>query len=56
MEDILMADLGGTNIRFAVLCKGKISRFESYKCAEFDGYFLARYNFFVWRRLFPKRQ
>lgn len=37
MEDILMADLGGTNIRFAVLCKGKISRFESYKCAEFDG-------------------
>ena len=37
-RSFLMADMGGTNIRFAVCENGEIKKYKSYKCADFPSF------------------
>ena len=36
VDEFLMADMGGTNIRFSVCRYGEITPPRRYKCSEFD--------------------
>ena len=38
-ETFLMADLGGTNVRFAVFDGKQTSYYKSYRCQDFDTFF-----------------
>ena len=35
----LLADMGGTNIRFAIFDGKKVSNYQSYKCQDFETLF-----------------
>ena len=51
---VLLADIGGTHARFAILKSGKVSDVYRYRCSDFKSAYMAIHSFLLMQTVMPK--